>query len=160
LPSAHGKKSLLVEQTLAQKGNTAGLLGVLFPAAVQSICARQAIRVLAAGRLAELVGLGPGMTPAGDDFLAGALLAGINTAEIDAALPGTTPAGRTLLWTALRGSFPFYLCSFMERLAGAVSEEEIVEAVNAACSQGETSGTDALVGFCWMMRKRRESTVA
>jgi hypothetical protein len=153
------EKVLLAEHALARLGKPGGLLGVLSSRAPSGPFAAQALRALGAGRPELLVGLGPGMTPAGDDFLAGVLLAGradftfgvsgprIDAKAIEAALPGTAPAGRTLLWLALRGSFPSYLCSFMEGLAGAETEKELEKAVRAACSHGETSGTDALAGF-------------
>ncbi len=161
------EKALTAERALARSGRPGGLLGVLSSGAPRSPFVERALSALAAGRLEMLVGLGPGMTPAGDDFLAGALLAGraglnrglsglagrasfdrgIDAKAIEAALPGTTPAGRTLLWLALRGSFPSYLCAFMEGLAAAGTEPEIEKAVRTACLHGETSGTDALTGF-------------
>jgi hypothetical protein len=146
------------ERALRRFGKPGGLLGLLSRGR-RGPHGERALRALAAGRPELLVGLGPGMTPAGDDFLAGALLAryagfydepsgrALDPAAIEAALPGTAPAGRTLLWLALRGSFPSYLCSFVERLAAAATEPGIVETVRAACLHGETSGTDALVGF-------------
>jgi hypothetical protein len=167
-----GEKALLAAKALSLNGKPGGLLGVLSTGHFQNAYVKQAMRALAMGRPAALVGLGPGMTPAGDDFLAGVLLAGsaglsresvapdIDISRIEASLPGTTPAGRTLLWLALRGSFPSYLCVFVERLAGATAENEIAEAVDSACSHGETSGTDSLAGFCWMMRERPGFTVA
>jgi hypothetical protein len=158
------EKALLAERALARGGRSGGLLGVLFGGASRSPYEEQALRALAAGRPESLVGLGPGMTPAGDDFLAGALLAGsagfvhglsgtgIDARAIEAALSRTTPAGRTLLWLALRGSFPSYLCSFIERLAEATAEQGIEKAVCAACFHGETSGTDSLTGFFLTIR--------
>jgi hypothetical protein len=153
------EKTLLAERALVRLGKPGGLLGVLSSGAPSGPFAAQALRALDADRPELLVGLGPGMTPAGDDFLAGALLAGrsglnlgvsgprIDAKAIEAALPGTASAGRTLLWLALRGSFPSYLCSFMKGLMGAGTKKEIENTVRAACSHGETSGTDALAGF-------------
>ena len=157
---------LLAERALARGGKPGGLLGALFGGDPLNPYEGQALRALSAGRPESLVGLGPGMTPAGDDFLAGALLAGsaglvhepsgsgIDARAIEAALSGTTPAGRTLLWLALRGSFPSYLCSFVESLAEAAREKEVGEAVRSACCRGETSGTDSLVGFFLAVRGR------
>ncbi len=157
--SVPAEKALRAERALARSGKPGGLLGVLSSGAPRGPFVERALSALAADRPELLVGLGPGMTPAGDDLLAGALLAGrvglnrglsgprIDAQAIEAALPGTTPAGRTLLWLALRGSFPSYLCSFMEELATAVTDTEIDKAVRAACLHGETSGTDALTGF-------------
>ena len=110
-------------------------------------------------RLEALVGCGPGLTPAGDDFLTGALLASSGSAlpraKIERALPGTTAPGRTLLWMALNDQYPAYLVKFVGDLAAAVSTEAVTTAVRAACAHGETSGTDALAGFCWQMQDRR-----
>jgi len=153
------ERLLLLEHAVADCGKPGGLLGVLLPGAAQDHAVQFARKVLAEGRPDRLVGLGPGMTPAGDDFLAGALLAGalglgaglqgMDPGRIEAALPGTTPAGRTLLWLALRKSFPSYLRSFVAAVADAPLHEEVAAAVRAACSHGETSGTDAVAGFCF-----------
>ena len=107
--------------------------------------------------LGALVGLGPGLTPAGDDFLTGMLLAEtvlrrgrLGEAErvsIAEALPGTSAPGRTLLTLALSGSFPAYLLTFVRALSLARAAEQVGAAVEAACRHGETSGSDALAGF-------------
>ena len=107
------------------------------------------------GRPEELVGSGPGLTPAGDDFLTGAILASdasvvLDRARLERVLPGTTPHGRTLLWMALQGRFPAYLVDFIDTVTGNdVSFGAISRAVQAACAHGGMSGTDALAGFCW-----------
>jgi hypothetical protein len=155
-------KALLLEGAMAGHGKPGGLLGLLVAEAAKDRYVHLARNALAEGTLEALVGLGPGMTPAGDDFLAGVLLAGtvsaragapgVDAARIERALPETTPAGRTLLWLALRGSVPAYLCAFIAGLAAAESAEAVGEAARAACSHGATSGTDALAGFCVAMR--------
>jgi hypothetical protein len=118
----------------------------------------------ALGGLGGLVGLGPGLTPAGDDFLTGMLLADTlglgglplpGTRRLDAgdlsamgrALGSTTAAGRTLLELALDRRFPAYLLAF----AGAPS----AAAAARASEHGATSGTDAVAGFLWMARAPR-----
>ncbi len=100
-----------VSEALREYGKPGGLLEVLWPAP-RNRFAEAAGAALRQGRLDELVGLGPGLTPAGDDFITGALAvheALPGTDGIPGRLSGTTPAGRTLLWLALRGSFPAYL---------------------------------------------------
>jgi hypothetical protein len=154
----------LVTQALGRYGKPGGLLGALTSirgSETEAPHLSAARKALASGRLERLVGLGPGLTPAGDDFLAGALLAAaicgrnrpdllpLDAEEIKAALPGTSPAGRTLLWMALQGRFP----AFLVRFAGALtarSGADLSDAVRDACAHGESSGTDALAGFCWM----------
>ena len=63
-----------LHEALVAHGKTGGLLGVLdgTPGNPFVDTARSA---LSSGRHDALVGLGPGLTPAGDDFLTGALLA-------------------------------------------------------------------------------------
>lgn len=132
--------------------------------------------------LSRLVGLGIGLTPSGDDFIAGALLGerirqllgNINTerpevlccndqqnspfpeidkAEINGVLSKTSCNGRTLLWLALQKSFPHYLINAARGLAGAAGVDDIKLAVRSAALHGETSGSDALSGLLWYLRK-------
>jgi len=70
---------------------------------------------------------------------------------LEQAVERTTPAGRTLLALAIAGSYPRYLLRFHERLFAASSAAHAAEAVGEAVGHGETSGTDALVGFLWRL---------
>ena len=154
-----------VRDSLFVHGKPGGLLGILRSGPAENAFVVRARDSLEAGRTEELVGCGPGMTPAGDDFLTGAILASVlasslasvaapvfRLAQLWRVLPGTTPAGRTLLWMALQRRFPAYLVDFIGAITGAaVSPDAIGGAVRAACAHGETSGTDALAGFCWQM---------
>jgi hypothetical protein len=115
------------------------------------------------------VGLGPGFTPSGDDFLSGVLLGcGLSgqalpeeqQAAIAQGLDRTNAAGRTLLWLALRGSFPAYLLRLAEDLdridgegckGGGGRGRRVEQAVRRATGFGETSGTDAAVGLLWCL---------
>jgi hypothetical protein len=137
-------------------GKPGGLLGVLRNGPAETPFVSHVRRALEHGRPEELVGCGPGLTPAGDDFLTGALLASSASVVLDRVrlgrvLPGTTPVGRTLLWMALQSQFPAYLTDFIDAIIRAGSADAIGSAVRAACAHGETSGTDALAGFCWQM---------
>jgi hypothetical protein len=127
----------------------------------------------ALGGMANLVGVGIGLTPSGDDFLAGMLLAeqmvtlaglapDVQMArhDIARALPRTTAAGRTLLWQALQGVFPAYLLdlvrSFCRRPAATTvhrssTDEDFVPCLRRVLAHGHTSGTDAVVGFLWYL---------
>ncbi len=145
--------------TLARHGTPGGVLALAVPSR-ESTWSTAARRCLEADPFdaAALVGLGPGMTPAGDDFLAGVLFAmrlgwarlprGQSPARlrraVAEALPRTTPAGRTLLVLALRGRFAAPLLE----LAMSAGFDVVGEAARALCALGETSGTDTLVG-CW-----------
>jgi hypothetical protein len=142
-------------EALAQRGEREGLAGILRDREGATPLVTHARRLLDSGRPEELVGYGPGLTPAGDDFLTGAILATPGASFVDAArltplLPGTTPAGRTLLYAALRGQFPAYLVDFITAVAAhGDSIRRIESSVRRACSHGETSGSDALSGICW-----------
>ncbi len=144
-----------VHDALLAHGKADGLLGILSAGMPANPFVRKAREALSERRFEELVGLGPGLTPAGDDLLTGALLvsAGLpGRRQIEAALSGTTPGGRTLLWMALRRSFPAYLVAFADSVSHAGSAHEVGDAVRAACAHGETSGTDSLTGFCWALQ--------
>ena len=159
-------------KALRKYGKSGGLLGVLSSAPgaerepAHVAAARQALQ---AGSLGALVGLGPGLTPAGDDFLAGAQLAvaicrperagslTIDFGQIRAAFAGTTPAGRTLLWMALQGCFPALFRDFANSFNHA-SDAELDAAVREACAYGGSSGTDGLAGFCWMAARLAHAT--
>jgi hypothetical protein len=141
-----------VRDALLLYGKTGGLLGILSPERATNPFVEKARKALVDRRLEALVGLGPGLTPAGDDFLVGALMAFPCKPRgelLRAAWPWTTPAGRTLLWMALRRSFPAYLVALADCIVCSNSPEAISEAVRVACAHGETSGSDALAGFCW-----------
>jgi hypothetical protein len=125
--------------------------------------------------LSRLVGLGIGLTPSGDDFLTGVLLADcmvayaggayrlpIDRQGIAAALERTTLAGRTLLWQALQGAFPAYLLALARCFGGAQAtsmaspgsdEADFEPCLVRILAHGHTSGTDAVVGFLWYLER-------
>lgn len=173
----------LLRRALLQKGKRGGLLGLIHPIEKENPFVEKTYRILGqvlvrghetSGMkgLSQLVGLGVGFTPSGDDFVSGVLLAerilsllsvshagvrevaqqrttppSIDREEIWKVLDKTTSGGRTLLWQALQGHFPYYLIEAARGLAGANSLEEMTKVVSTAVSHGETSGTDALVGL-------------
>jgi len=129
--------------------------------------------------LSGLVGLGPGSTPSGDDFITGVLLGEealrlLPAKEAKAVADGLEPmipwskgkedlwlamdrtndAGNTLLWQALQGHFPQYLLETVRAVSEATEKKEIADAVERAVSRGATSGTDALTGFLFSMEGR------
>jgi hypothetical protein len=162
VPALDRRRVASLAAALLSCGAPGGLLGLLDGRDANPFGARaRALLAAASGSVREgaLVGLGPGFTPSGDDFLAGALAAeecgahgpAVNRESIRAGLGRTTPGGRTLLTLALRGSYPAYLLRFVARLDSLRSAEELRVAVREAVAHGETSGTDALVGFLWRL---------
>jgi len=105
----------------------------------------------------QLAGLGPGLTPAGDDFILGAVLAawivhppGVGRAlaeEIaNSAAPLTTSLSAAWLRSAGRGEAGILWHEFFDTLIS-MDKVQIQEAAGAILAMGETSGADALAGF-------------
>jgi hypothetical protein len=107
--------------------------------------------------LKGLVGLGPGFTPAGDDFLSGVLLAECLLSGLPPAQPGvvaigerlatTTPGGAALLRVALAGYPPH----FQYRIVAAMGTEDVEGALDRAVRHGHSSGLDFLAGLIWAL---------
>ena len=106
----------------------------------------------------SLAGFGPGTTPAGDDFLAGYLLArrlragpGGEVPRVPpSCFPRTTAAGQALLRAADQGAFPAHLAALGPALAAACADGNfggLETAAERAFTHGATSGTDALAGL-------------
>jgi hypothetical protein len=172
---------------LFQQGKRGGLLGLMRPGDAQNLFVQKAAGILRRSfqqtpngtcicGLSQLVGLGPGLTPSGDDFIAGLLLGEkilsllptpqevlesslrgsrmapvipwkINKGELWRGLTRTNDGGRTLLYQTLLGYFPNYLISVAKNLGKAQAMGDMAGVVRRAVSHGETSGTDALVGL-------------
>jgi hypothetical protein len=101
----------------------------------------------------DLIGLGPGLTPAGDDLLAGALAAldafeeaearGALAHAIMSALPGrTSPLSACLLRAAGAG----HVGERLHKAVSALLVGDVEAAIEAADSIGHTSGWDMLAG--------------
>ena len=118
----------------------------------------------------QLAGLGSGLTPAGDDFLMGALYAAwiIHPCEVarvlaqeiaDTAVPLTTSLSAAWLKSAGKGEAATLWHEFFDALVsgsptpapnrrcGVGDSTYLSEAVENILSIGETSGADALAGF-------------
>jgi hypothetical protein len=105
----------------------------------------------------SLAGLGGGLTPAGDDFIVGVLLAAwagmlgpgveeMGPAVAEAAAPRTTSLSATYLRAAARGE----CMEGWHRLFAAIcggQEARVRLAINDLLAVGHTSGADALAGF-------------
>jgi len=103
-----------------------------------------------------LIGLGEGLTPAGDDCLVGALAVlhrfasswladhpEIRTEIATVLRHGTTAVGRNFILHALEGTFSEYIL----RLVTASSDHDLHQAVRALAETGGTSGLDTLDGM-------------
>jgi len=132
-----------------------GILGVARPILSELVVALEAgDRTRAAEVAARLVGLGPGLTPSGDDVLVGIeaalhALARPSAGFLALAMGGveerTTALAATLLRHAGAGEFAERLHSLLAALLGA-DDEAIPAAIDRAVAWGATSGTDCLLG--------------
>ena len=114
---------------------------------------REQLRAAAAG----LAGLGGGLTPAGDDFLAGAMLRAwlVHPTPgppcrtlIEVAAPRTTALSAAFLRAAARGECSAPWHALLAALAGD-DEKETTAAARDVLSHGATSGADSLAGFLY-----------
>lgn len=111
----------------------------------------------------QLVGLGPGLTPSGDDFLVG-FLAGLWGSSVHHPLwrDFTLQLGRvicsiaheqtgeisyTYLFHAARGLFSRRLFELVRLLFMSAPGEQVLHAARAVLSGGHTSGRDLLIGL-------------
>jgi len=111
---------------------------------------------------AGLAGLGGGLTPAGDDFLAGAMLwawlaypapCPLCRALVEVAALRTTTLSAAFLRAAARGecnaSWHTLLAALSER-PGEEKETKITAVVQEVLAHGATSGADSLAGFLYL----------
>jgi hypothetical protein len=110
----------------------------------------------ALGPTVDLIGLGVGLTPSGDDYLVG-LLAGFAATgdpvgiELGAAIAALAPArtttiGASAITHAARGCFTERLHDVLIALAGG-RLTNLATAIEQATAYGATSGSDTLVGL-------------
>jgi hypothetical protein len=150
--SAAGFGSLLREDVTYEP---VGILGVARPILSELAAALEAgDRTRAAEVAARLIGLGPGLTPSGDDALVGieaalhALArpsAGFMALANDNVEGRTTALAATLLRHAGAGEFAERLHTLLAALLGS-DDEGIPAALDRAVAWGATSGTDCLLG--------------
>jgi hypothetical protein len=110
----------------------------------------------------KLAGLGNGLTPAGDDFMMGAMHAAYIihpyetafslTNEIaTAAAPLTTSLSAAWLRAAGKGETGILWHEFFDQLISASRTDSLARAMHKILSVGETSGADALAGFSHLL---------
>jgi hypothetical protein len=111
--------------------------------------------------VAQLVGLGPGLTPAGDDFiigwLAGLTLSAATPARLaflhaireglDALRHATTSISSQHLGDACASMFSEHLSELCMAIAWAAPEGLLAECVSAQTAVGASSGADAAAGL-------------
>jgi hypothetical protein len=110
----------------------------------------------------DLLGLGPGLTPSGDDVLCGVLLAlravgwSGRAVELGAAIAAAAPGATSPISAAfLRAAAEGLGCEALHATIGAVLEDEaeaIHGHVEALGRSGHTSGWDALAGAVLVLR--------
>ena len=118
----------------------------------------------AALELGVLVGLGPGLTPSGDDFVVGYLAAmrarsryepgtdpfvAALRAPLQRLAAQTNPIGRQYILDATAGAFPERLVDVVHALTG--SHADLCERVGRALATGHSSGGDTLAGLLFGM---------
>jgi hypothetical protein len=171
----------ILARLLCRHGRAGGMLGLYAGEMATSPLLRSTIVSLRAdverpqAGLSRLVGLGIGLTPSGDDFLTGVLLADclathagsahrlpIARQEIAVALERTNAAGRTLLWQALQGVFSAPLLALARCFSGAQvatgtqrgsDDAAFEQCLVRVLEHGHTSGTDTVVGFLWYLER-------
>jgi hypothetical protein len=109
-----------------------------------------------AATINRFLGVGPGLTPSGDDILAGFMIAAwsfglvddqLRTAVFEAAPAGTTDLSAALLRCACRGESIPQVSAFVTALAeGTVSNRLVDEALVELCQIGHTSGLALATG--------------
>lgn len=117
---------------------------------IGGLIAEDVARSVVGARL--LAGLGGGLTPAGDDFIVGALLArwaagaenALSEAVAQAAAPLTTTLSAAYLRAAARGECSAYWHALLAAVAGGADWRPAARELLAV---GHTSGADALAGF-------------
>jgi Protein of unknown function (DUF2877) len=102
--------------------------------------------------VSDLIGLGPGLTPSGDDFLVGALAAldalgqtnirAVLGRAVVAAADRTSPLSASLLRAAAAG----HVSENLHTMVAALVTSDADAAIAAAARFGHTSGFDALAG--------------
>ena len=123
---------------------------------------RYAAEVLDSSGVHGLIGLGGGLTPAGDDFLVGvlAVLRWLDCREWEARLSSeiarrlgkTTLISSAFLDRALEGEFSQPVLDLFEAI-GNDSEAVLAPAVSRLCTVGHTSGSDLLGGVLWTLNQ-------
>ena len=113
--------------------------------------------------VAQLAGLGPGLTPAGDDFLSGVMLClwlrhpdplAVCRSISQVAVPRTTLLSGAMLQRAAAGECDADWHHLFHSVANGDRKRSGV-AAGRILARGNTSGSDSVAGFLWMNRLRQ-----
>lgn len=131
---------------------------------IENLCGLAALREVSPtsptldAAVAALAGWGPGLTPSGDDFLAGLMLAlwaqqgeaarPLCARIVAAAAPRTTRLSGAFLRAAAEGLADQRWHTLLHALAGAC-DAAVATAAQAVLAFGASSGLDMLTGFLW-----------
>lgn len=122
--------------------------------------------------LSNLIGVGTGLTPSGDDFITGILstfaafpdcfdseLVKCLRSEIYNKCDNTNEISRAFLDCALKGQYSKSVIDLYKSICSAgiispeqVSQETLTRLLNSFCKIGHTSGIDTLTGIFWSMK--------
>jgi len=100
---------------------------------------------------ATLIGLGPGLTPAGDDFLCGFFHVlyhsglKVDWAELESSAQGTSWIGKEMLWWACEGVVARPFEDVLHSLS--LGAPQLSENLQTALTVGHSSGADHLLGL-------------
>ncbi|TKS59326.1 MAG: hypothetical protein EWM72_02338 [Nitrospira sp.] len=109
-----------------------------------------------------LIGLGPGLTPSGDDFIVGYLAGLWSTAGSDSsrlrfistvgawlsqAAVGTNAISYTYIKSAVKGNISEPIVTLAQRFGQANNMDSVREAAGTALQVGDTSGADGVLGL-------------
>ena len=112
--------------------------------------------------ISPLIGLGPGLTPSGDDFIVGYLAGLWSTAGSDSlrlrfisslgawlsqAAAGSNAISCTYIKSAVYGNVSEAIATLAQRVGQAKSMDGVREAARTALQVGNTSGTDGVLGL-------------
>jgi hypothetical protein len=130
------------------------------PVLIDATCNLQADAAISAFR--PLIGLGPGLTPSGDDFIVGYLAGLWSTvgsdssrlrfmsslgARLSQAADGTNAISRTYIKSAVNGNVSEPIATLAQRIGQAKNMDGVREATRTALQVGNTSGTDGVLGL-------------
>jgi Protein of unknown function (DUF2877) len=156
----------MAEQILSCTARSGGFIAIPGNQAVATtirgaFAQRRPDQMLAAAR--RIIGLGPGLTPSGDDFLVGCLkglwliapgrtwkyelLRHLRTALLPSLDDRTTRVGAEFIRGAFSGEFAEVLDLAAMALVSPVHTPTVVSAIGQLLAQGETSGTDTTHGL-------------
>jgi hypothetical protein len=142
----------------APKGSLLELLAAPLAGPLATLAASPADESALREGAAHLAGLGGGLTPAGDDFLVGAMLwvwltrpapQPLCQTLLEAAAPRTTALSAAFLRAAAHGECGASWHALLAVLAEG-NDADLPQAVRAVLDHGHTSGADTLAGFLWM----------